>query len=322
MRFIRNNWGLLLGLTVFFLIVGVGTYELLQRNPGTPDTVSGTIAFRSDRDTEIEIYTWTLDERKSNRLTRRPGREAHPAYSHDGRALAFDIFNNGQTDIFVADAVNGVGSTLVIHPANDTQPAWDPKGGRLAFVSDRSGTLSVYTITQDRNTLVRLTGDEGNDTNPAWSPNGNEIVFASDRDGTQNLYRLDVTSCQPSDPTEDRPYPVAACNITPLTADTAANTEPHWSPDGRQVLFTSTREGGQAIYAMTLRNGRVERLTSGSQDSEAKWSPDGNRISYTSRQDGNAEIYVLDIGRNQLERLTNNPAEDTHSAWRPPPPTN
>jgi Tol biopolymer transport system component len=316
MRFIRRNWGLLLGLTLFLTVVIFGSIELIQnRDNQRPVTFSGTLAFQTDRDGNPEIYTWEITERKANRITNNGVVDANPAYSPDGRFIAFNTASDGQQDIFVGDAVTGVGTLVTNNPANDTYPVWSADGQRIAFVSDRGDTPSIFVMDRGGSNVIRVTGDEGVDSSPSWSGTADELVFSSDRSGTRDLYRLDVASCQPA---EDGA--VSVCTITSLTADAFNNFDPHFSPDGQQVAFVSDREGGQSLYLMSVRNNRITRLTEGTVDSNPKWSGEGGRLVFTSERDGNREIYIMDVARKQIERVTNNPAVDAQGAWRPEPP--
>ncbi|MEO0560514.1 MAG: hypothetical protein AAF125_00270 [Chloroflexota bacterium] len=319
MRFIAKNWGLLLGLIVFILVVGFGTSSLLQQRPQRPDTVSGTIAFRTNRDGNFEIYSWAVNDRKADRITINDGEDANPSYNNDGSLLAFESWSNEQPDIIVADAVNGVGNPITTDLAWDTEPDWSPDSARLVFVSDRGETESLYLVNRDSTGLIRVTGDEGRDTSPAWSPDGTTIVFVSNRGGTNGIYSLAVNSCVP--PAEGSPpLTPQTCTITPIIVDGADNTYPDWSPDGERIAFASTRDGGQAIYALRLRNNRVDQLTQGPLDSHPAYSPEGGRIVYTDGASGNDELFVYDIVRRETEQITNNRESDGHGVWRPAPP--
>lgn len=319
MRFLRRNLGLLLSVSAFLLIVGFGTYELLQRRPERPDTLSGTLAFRTNRDANFEIYTWTVTERKATRLTSNPDDDRNPDFSWDGRLVAYESWQGGQADIIVADAVNGGGGPLTRTDALDTEPDWHPAGGQLAYVSDRGGTPSIYWSNQRGDQIRRLTGDEGVDSSPSWSPDGQRLVFASDRGGTNDLYILDFAGCQP--PAADAPPNTPeTCPITPLVVDGAQNTEPDWSRDGQRVAFTSTREGAPAIYMVNPDGNRLRRVIADITASEPAWSQEGGRIAYTTTlPSGETAVQVYDLARRQTENITGAGEVASQGTWRPEP---
>jgi dipeptidyl aminopeptidase/acylaminoacyl peptidase len=96
------------------------------------------------------------------------------------------------------------------------------------------------------------------------------------------------------------------------------NDAPSWSPDGRQIAFTSFRNGNGEIYVMAANGSAQRRLTrNDTHDDHAKWSPDGTRIAFASTRDGNYEIYVMNADGSAPRRLTNDPQADYAPTWSP-----
>lgn len=84
--------------------------------------------------------------------------------------------------------------------------------------------------------------------------------------------------------------------MTRLTANESLDAYPAWSPDGRRLAFTSTRDGNAEIYVMNADGSGQTRLTvNDGLDAGAAWSPDGRRLAFTSDRDGNDEIYVMPV---------------------------
>ena len=93
-------------------------------------------------------------------------------------------------------------------------------------------------------------------------------------------------------------------NLRRLTRDSAVDEFPDWSPDGKQVSFTSTRDGKGDIYVMKADGSNQHRLTfDAALAYKSTWSPDGNRM-FTSERDGHPEIYVMNSDGSALYRLT------------------
>ena len=111
----------------------------------------GEIAFHSDRDGDVEIYTMRTDGSELRRLTYQPGLDSLPSWSPDGRRVAFharSVRDRG-SDIYVIGA-DGSGLTrLTEHPAQDEVAAWSPTGQRIAFLSDRDGNYELYSMHND-----------------------------------------------------------------------------------------------------------------------------------------------------------------------------
>ena len=105
---------------------------------------------------------------------------------------------------------------------------------------------------------------------------------------------------------------------TRLTNNIADDWYPSWSPDGRQIIFLSDRDGDIEIYIMNADGSEQTRLTN-SPGSEwlPSWSPDRSRIAFSDNRDGNVEIYVMNADGSGRTNLTNNPANDWAPSWSP-----
>jgi TolB protein len=103
-----------------------------------------------------------------------------------------------------------------------------------------------------------------------------------------------------------------------ITINRALNVFPHWSPDGRSIVYTSYRSGAPDILISNIYAGTMETPTKGSgQNWLPVFSPDGKRIAFTSNRDGNPEIYVMNRDGSDLRRLTNNPEIDSTPTFSP-----
>ncbi len=96
------------------------------------------------------------------------------------------------------------------------------------------------------------------------------------------------------------------------------NDSPSWSPDGRQIAFTSFRNGFGDIYVIGV-DGRGERrlTTHATHDDHPAWSPDGTRIAFVANRDGNPEIYVMNADGTAERRVTTSPAREYYPTWSP-----
>ncbi|MCX6021130.1 MAG: hypothetical protein NTZ05_05270 [Chloroflexi bacterium] len=106
-----------------------------------------------------------------------------------------------------------------------------------------------------------------------------------------------------------------------LTNNTASDTEPVWSPDGKRIAFTSTRDGLRQVYVMN-RDGTEQRNLS--QDSSSAyqpvWSPDSRAIAFLSTRDGKPKVYALwaaDAGMPTRMDTSGSPLQDGRPSWFP-----
>ena len=238
----------------------------------------------------------------ATRLTDNGAADELPAWSPDGRRIAFDSNRDGNREVYVMNADGSGVTRLTDNGAADEFPAWSPDGRRIAFESNRDGNPEVYVMNADGSGVTRLTDNGARDWYPAWSPDGRRIAFDSDRDGNWEIYVMNADGS----------------GLTRLTYKGAADFSPAWSPDGRRIAFTSERDGNWEIYVMNADASGVTRLTDNdAHDVAPAWSPDGRRIAFHSHRDGNWEIYVMNADGSGVTRLTYNGAGDGAPAWSP-----
>jgi TolB protein len=104
----------------------------------------------------------------------------------------------------------------------------------------------------------------------------------------------------------------------PLTRNGSINLNPDFSPDGREIIFTSYKRGNPDLFKRALSN-TVEVPLSNRKglNITGTWSPDGSRIALALSKDGDAEIYTIAKDGSNPLRLTTNPAIEVSPVWSP-----
>ncbi len=93
---------------------------------------------------------------------------------------------------------------------------------------------------------------------------------------------------------------------------------PRWSPGGREMTFTSYRDGNPDLYLLDLASRRARKISdSRGLNLAASWSPDGTKVAMTMSKDGNQNIYLRDMRDGSLLRLTNDPSINVSPSWSP-----
>jgi TolB protein len=208
-----------------------------------------------------QICMYSMDLAKVISFPRFPGTNSAPAWSPDGKQIMFSSSMQGTPDLYVMDS-NGSRPKRLTFSGNGgaTSPAWNPKTGQtVVFVSDRSGIPKLYMMNADGTNITPLDlPDKGYLIDPAWSPNGQLIAFSWRRPtGNYDLYVMDP----------------ATMNAIEITRDEGRNERPCWAPDGRHIVFESTRSGTRQIWTMLADGSQPHELTFAGHNESPNWSP-------------------------------------------------
>jgi Tol biopolymer transport system component len=282
------------------------------------------IVFASRRDGDLEIFVVNPDGTGLRQLTRNEVWDEFPAWSPDGRRIAFSRTGVGASqEIYVINADGSGERRLTGTPSRDIGPDWLPDG-RIVFVScprteREPPDCSLVAIRPDgtgRNELAGL----GYTFEVNVSPDGQRLVY-SRQEGQSHFqhFELHVADLNASD---DRQ----------LTDDDTGDGSPEWSPDGTRIAFVSNRAESapclfhdcagytNELYVMEADGNEVIRLTeTPHEESSPSWSPDGSRIVYSRILDENAvhELWVMNADGSCAGRLF--PGEwDTTPDWYGP----
>ena len=140
----------------------------LQNNAAwSPD--SSRIAYvHSHGYKSADIYILNSDGSGRIQLTNNQARDFLPAWSPDGKKIAFTSDRSGDYEIWVMNADGKEANQLTDFPGLDTRPVWSPDGSKIAFTSNRSGTMEIWVMTADGTDQQLLEHAEGGACDPAW----------------------------------------------------------------------------------------------------------------------------------------------------------
>ena len=107
---------------------------------------------------------------------------------------------------------------------------------------------------------------------------------------------------------------LATNQLTTLTDGFSIDTEPRWSPDGKNLIFTSNRSGGPQIYQVSAWGGEVKRLTfNGNYNASGTYTPDGKSLVMLHQEKGVYSVARLDLTNNRFEILTDTARDQSPS---------
>jgi dipeptidyl aminopeptidase/acylaminoacyl peptidase len=233
------------------------------------------IAFSSNRDGNLEIYTMNPDGSDIVRITDHPAKDAEPKWSPDGQQIAFKSARDGNNEIYIMD-VNGKSVLNLTHnPASDEDCSWSPDSQQLCFCSNRDGNFEIYKMRSNGEDLTRLTSHSTKDLSPCWSPCGKLIVFISWREEPDGIYIMNA------DGTDVKRLPVTGGN-------------PRWSPDGKKIIFHHTTDGNMDIWSIKEDGTGLNRLTDDvASEGLPSYSPDGSQIAFIRIVSGKSAIFIM-----------------------------
>jgi TolB protein len=268
------------------------------------------IAFTSDRDATKpprgkELYIVDYDGFNAKRITVNNSLNILPAWSPDGRALAYTSYRQGPPSIFVAHIFEGRSDNITKGDGQAFAPTFSPDGKQIAYASTKTGNMEIWIANADGSGARRITSSPGIDTAPAWSPTGQEIAFNSDRAGSPQIYLMDSEGL----------------NVRRLTTVGNWNDAPAWNPSKEysEIAYTSRLEaGGFDIAVIDLATRQVRQVTAGRGSCEyPSWAPNGRHLVFSCKRGNTWQITVSDREGRAIDTLSAGAGNNVYPDWGP-----
>jgi TolB protein len=272
---------------------------------GTEGIFGTRIAYTSGPPLKQEIHAIDLDGSNKSRLTNLDALSMSPDWSPDARKIVFASQTDTVASLKIVDVKTKKVTTLGEWDGIVLAPKFSPSGSRIAVVLSKDGNAELYTISPNGGTPKRLTIAYGIEMFPEWSPDGKQMLFISDRAGGPQVYRMNADGSQVNRITFVGSYnqspawspsnewiaysgreagtfdllltkPDGMGDVLKLTDGMGGRNEyPNFSPDGRHLAYSSTRNSKAfAVFITNVDRSYTKRLTSGTgNDKSPSWSP-------------------------------------------------
>ena len=252
----------------------VATTREESRGSWSPD--GRAVAFNSDRAGEMNIWIRNLEEGTDRQITRGAGGDFQPDWSPDGTRITFFSGRGGNIDIWDVHLGTGALRRLTTEDSSETHSFYSPDGTKIAYLSDQDGRLELWVMNADGSGHRQLSRGGASIHFLRWTPDSSEIYYytLAPRRGVMRISAAGGEA-QPLPPvtggahisfSPDRSMIMDVVNhqelwVSPLEKGKPRKVfefedrdiridYPHWSPDGRWVLFDRLRPEGGDVWMM------------------------------------------------------------------------
>jgi len=291
------------------------------------------VAFASDEGGSYSVYVLDLETGEKSQWTDSEEDEYHPSWSPDGSEIAY--VHDEQIE-----AVNTSGErrTIIEEGEKLEFPSWAPDGERIAYLSDNNIMVSGEQITDDEVDVFSFAVEWLSEDEFVYTADGSIIKYDLDNQKSETIpFSVDIDINTETYNYKDHDFDsederdvkgIVSPELSPkgehivfvaqndlwlwdvkneepkaLTDDLYLEMNPTWSPDGKEIAYSSDKNGTQDIYILNIESKDEHQLTSFTDKSVryAAFSPDGNKIAF---QDQEGITYVMQLETKEIEQIT------------------
>ena len=226
-----------------------------------------------------------------------------PAWSPDGKKIAYVSFESGNSQIYVQDLTTGARQLVESHAKGiNGAPAWSPDGRKLAVALSYVGNLELFVLDVASRQETRLTHNLAIDTEPVWAPDGQSIYFTSDRSGRPQIYQI----------------PAGGGTAQRISFQGTYNSNCSISYDGKELAMVQGNGNVYRIAVMDLGlGGQVHFLSPGPLDFGPSWAPNASMLLYGATEGPRGVLYATSADGMVRQRLALANGSVSDPAWGP-----
>lgn len=286
--------------------------SLYRSITGKPSIFNSKIFFLSDRtskkDIEKELYIMDFDGRRVDKLTNFNSVVLSPSISSDNSQILFSVIASKKVysgkkvnvikniDLKVFDLKTKKFETISDRPGINSGAIFGGSPEIVYLTLTFSGNADIYELNTTTKKMRKVTSHYSDDVDPSLNRDGTLMTFLSNRPGKAHIYTMDPRETEK--------------NVKRISFVGKFNATPRFSPDGKEIVFSSWVDGSFDLYRIGADGNNLVRLTKdfGSNE-EPAYSPDGEFIIFTSKRiisKGKAvqDVYIMNREGEILGQLT------------------
>jgi TolB protein len=227
-----------------------------------------------------------------------------PAWSPDGKKIAYVSFESGNSHIYVQDLTTGARQLIEAHSKGiNSAPSFSPDGTRLAVSLSFTGNPQIFVTDLSGHSENQITrGGLSINTEPVWSPDGQGIYFTSDRSGKPQIYQVSASGGEAQRVSFQGQY----------------NAKPSISYDSKQIAMV---QGNGNVYRIAIMDrslgGQVRFVSQGPIDDSASFAPNASMLLYAATDGSRGVLYSVSADGLVRQRLALAGGNVQEPAWGP-----
>ncbi|WP_286219932.1 Tol-Pal system beta propeller repeat protein TolB [Marinobacter apostichopi] len=224
-----------------------------------------------------------------------------PAWSPDGKKLAYVSFETGKPVIFVHELSSGKRTKAADFPGLNSAPAWSEDGRSLLMTLSKDGNAEIYRMDLATKNLTKVTNHWAIDTEASWDHTGDGLFFTSDRSGGPQIYYKESERASPRR----------------ITFGSRYNARPRPDNSGKFVYYVHQRDRAFHIARTNLKTGEETILTRTESDESPSVSPNGRMLIYATKQGADSVLTVISADGGAAYSLPASEGDVREPAWGP-----